>query len=148
MRWFDGPASEIFCSKVRMVATTCFVRMFCILRLPSAILSCRVADMGAAGASPWLEGATGGKDYMDLVVGAPVLVGSSGTVDVSRIASLGIRGRWWAAITEELSIGKATAQRAFCACPKTPPPQCGIPRPARKRRGRIVSANGLERRAG
>jgi|GEM_PF-4863278 len=41
-------------------------------------------------------------------------------VDATRVAFLRAQGRSWREITEELGIGKGTAQRAFYACPKTP----------------------------
>ena len=40
------------------------------------------------------------------------------TVDVSRIANLRAQGRSWRNITEELDIGKGTAQRAVARLPK------------------------------
>lgn len=39
-------------------------------------------------------------------------------VDVSRVAALRAQGRSWRYISEELSIGKGTAQRAFASLPK------------------------------
>ena len=41
-------------------------------------------------------------------------------VDATRVAFLRGQGRSWREISEELGIGKGTAQRAFYACPKTP----------------------------
>ena len=41
-------------------------------------------------------------------------------VDVARIASLRAQGRSWAQISQELGIGKGTAQRAFQSLPKNP----------------------------
>ncbi|MDA2931043.1 recombinase family protein, partial [Acidobacteria bacterium AH-259-O06] len=41
-------------------------------------------------------------------------------VDADRIAQLRAQGRSWAEISEELGIGKGTAQRAFYSLPKNP----------------------------
>ena len=41
-------------------------------------------------------------------------------VNATRVAFLRAQGRSWREISEELGIGKGTAQRAFYACPKTP----------------------------
>ncbi|MDA2929036.1 recombinase family protein [Acidobacteria bacterium AH-259-O06] len=41
-------------------------------------------------------------------------------VDAARIASLRAQGRSWAEISEELGVGKGTAQRAFYSLPKNP----------------------------
>ncbi|MDA2937129.1 recombinase family protein [Acidobacteria bacterium AH-259-A15] len=41
-------------------------------------------------------------------------------VDAGRIASLRAQGRSWAEISEELGVGKGTAQRAFYSLPKNP----------------------------
>jgi DNA invertase Pin-like site-specific DNA recombinase len=38
--------------------------------------------------------------------------------DVARIASLRAQGRSWSQISEEMGIGKGTAQRAFSSLPK------------------------------
>ena len=42
-------------------------------------------------------------------------------VDASKVAFLRAQERSWSAISTELGIGKATAQRAVLACPKTLP---------------------------